>query len=179
MIRYTVEGNAEFERMLRYMSQFPKILDKYTAPAMRQTLKVARSVIIPKVPTLTGLAKSSLEEQLFGYGKTLTGVIGWKGGKGAPWYINIVEYGAKPHALNKGSKSRTASQQARFQKRQEKGRLTGAHFMIKGAGSWVTMKSHPGFSKRGFMAAGFSASQPVYNAEMQKAVQNAFNEVAR
>jgi len=179
MIRYSIEGDAEFHRMLTYMTNYPKILDRHIEPAMRKTLKVAQSVILPKVPTLTGRAKNTLESELFGFGSRLTGVVGWKGGKDSPWYINIVEYGARPHALNKGAKSRTASQQARFQKRQESGRLKGAHFMLKGGGAWVTKKSHPGFSKRGFMAAGFSASQPIYNAEMQKAVQNAFNEVSK
>lgn len=178
MIRYEIEGRGQpsFEEMVRYLGQYPKILDKYASSAMKRVVSKTASSIKPNIPVRMGASQAAFFNEILGYGATLTGVVGFRGGKGAPYHINIVEHGARPHSLVKRSRQRTASAFARFQKRQERGTLRGAHVLING--TWVTMASHPGFSKRGFMAAGFSAAQPMANAEMQKAVDNAFQEVA-
>jgi hypothetical protein len=85
---------------------------------------------------------------------------------------------------NKGTSSKQRKRRGdSYQKRIEKDKLRStAGYSVKLSNGWITMSEkvvHPGFSRRGFMAAGFSASQPIYNAEMQKAVQNAFNEVSK
>ena len=179
MIRYQMQGEQKFQEMLRYLEQFPKKLDRALSPGMQRTIGAAYAFILPRIPVRpgSGKARAALEKEILGYGKTITGVVGFPGGKGAPHYINIVEYGARPHSLKAKSKSRTTAQRARYEKRLEKGTLTGQHFMVNG--QWVTKANHPGFSKRGFMAAGFSAAKPIFEKEMQIAVENTFNEAPK
>jgi len=176
MIRYTAEGTqAQFDKLVRYLENYPKILDKHTYPGMKKTVDGAHKFIYPRIPIKSGASRGAFFKEVLGFGKTLTGVVGFRGGKGAPYHINIVEHGARSHSLVSKSRSRSASQRARYEKRKEKGKLTSQHFMVNGR--WVTKADHPGFSKRGFMAAGFSASQPIFNHEMQAAADAAFNEV--
>ena len=178
MIRYTIEGTkTSFEEMIRFLEQYPKILDKHTFPAMQKAVGVAYNKIQPTIPVRTGAARGAFFKEVLGFGKSLTGVVGFRGGKGAPYHINIVEYGARPHSLVKSSRQRSRAAFARFERRAEKGTLRGAHVNING--QWVTIAKHPGFSKRGFMAAGFSAAQPILNSEMQKAADNAFAEIGK
>lgn len=177
MIRYSMQGDKKLADMLRYLEQHPKKLDAALLPGMQKTISAASAVILPKIPVRTGRARAALEKEILGFGRTITGVVGFKGGKTAPWYINIVEYGARPHSLKAKTKSRTASQRARYEKRLSQNKLAGQHFMVNG--QWVTKSNHPGFSKRGFMAAGFSAAKPIFDHEMQAAVENTFNEAPK
>jgi len=176
MIRYQVEGKGNsFQEMVNYLAQFPKILDSHAFPAMKGVVAKAQAYIEPRIPVRTGAAKSAFFGEVLGYGKTLTGVVGFRGGKGAPYHINIIEHGARAHSLVKGSKQRTRAAFSRFQKRAERGSIAGAHVDINGR--WVTMTIHPGVASRGFMAAGFQHVKPILNDEMQKAVDAAFSEV--
>ena len=176
MIRYTAEGTqGNFEEMVRFLAKFPKVLDLYASKGMTRTVSATGSHIMPRIPVRTGAAKGAFFKDVLGFGGSLTGLVGFKGGKGAPYHINIVEYGARPHSLVGGSKQRTQSAYSRFEKRASKGKLSGTHVNING--TWVTVVKHPGFSARGFMAAGLSAAQPIYNREMQQAVDDAFKEI--
>lgn len=182
MIRYTVQGDPQFQQMLAYLTQFPKILDRNIEPGLKKTLAVAKDMVLRRVPVRTGRAHKYLETAVFGFGSHITGVVGWPGEKDAPWYINIVEYGARKHSLaptgrrkNSGSVAQRARAEQKLEERMAKGKsLVGTPVFING--EWRTVRVHPGFSKRGFMAAGFSAALPVFQAEMQKAVTTAFNE---
>jgi len=177
MIRYQVEGKGQptFAEMVNYLGQFPKLLDPHTSTAMKGAVAKAEAFIEPRIPVRTGAAKAVFFGEVLGFGKTLTGVVGFRGGKGAPYHINIVEHGARPHSLVKNSRQRTTAAFARFQKRAESGRLRGAHINING--TWVTKTKHPGFASRGFMKAGFEHVKPILNHEMQKAVEDAFAQV--
>lgn len=176
MIRYTAEGTQEnFAEMVRFLSNYPKKLDKAAIGGMNKTVDFAYKYVLPRIPVRTGAAKGSFFKDVLGFGGTLTGVVGFRGGKGAPYHINIVEHGARSHSLKSRSRSRTTSQRARFERRVERGTLAGQHVNING--QWVTVAKHPGFSKRGFMAAGFSAAQPIFNREMQAAADKAFQEI--
>lgn len=185
MIRYTIQGDEQFQKMLDHLTQFPKLLDSRIAPGLRHTLKVAKDEIIRRYPNKTGRALEYLDSVVLGYGKSITGVAGFKGGKGAPWYVNIVEHGARKHTLaptgrkkNSGSVQQRARAESKLNSRLAAGKsIAGTHVFVNG--EWRTIAVHPGFSRRGFMAAGFSAALPVYQAEMQKAVQGAFDEVTK
>jgi hypothetical protein len=176
MIRYIADGTkADFDAVIRYLERFPKILDKHAAPGMKRIVTLTARQILPHIPLRTGASRNALFSAIYGFGKTLTGVVGFRGGRNAPWYINVVEHGARPHSLVKGAKQRSVSAFARFQKRMESGALRGAHVFI--GGQWRTIKSHPGLSRLGFMAAGYSAAQPIFNAEMQTAADAAIQEI--
>lgn len=185
MIRYTVQGDAQFQKMLQHLTQFPKLLDSRIAPGLRRTLKVAKDEIMKRYPNKTGRALDYLDSVVLGYGRSITGVAGFKGGKDAPWYVNIVEHGARKHSLaptgrrkNSGSVQQRARAEKRLEKQLAAGKsIKGTHIFVNG--EWRTITIHPGFSRRGFMAAGFAAALPVYEAEMQKAVQGAFDEVTK
>lgn len=176
MIRYTAEGTqTNYAEMVRFLSDYPKKLDKAAIGGMNKTVDFTYKYVLPRIPVRTGAARGAFFKDVLGFGGSLTGVVGFRGGKGAPYHINIVEYGARPHSLVKGSKQRTQAAFGRFERRAARGTLTGAHVNING--QWVTIAKHPGFSKRGFMAAGFSAAQPIFNKEMQAAADKAFQEI--
>jgi len=192
MIRYTIQGDAEFQRMLTYLTNYPKILDRKVEPVLRKTIQVAKSSILSSLSSrkfATGRAYNALEDAILGFGSHITGVVGFPGGKDSPWYINIVEHGARRHSLaptgrrNKyggtsGSRQQRERREAALEKKLAAGKsLSGQHVFI--GGEWRTVRVHPGFSAAGFMAKGFSLAKPVFDEGMQKAVQNAFNEVSR
>jgi len=133
------------------------------------------NAIEPNIPQRSGKAAGSFRRQVTGFGSRLQGEVGWWGNVGA-WYINIVEHGARSHSLKAKSKQRTRKDRARFEKRVERGTLKGAHVLINGR--WVTMPVHPGFSKRGFMAAGFSAVKPLVMKAMERAAERSLEEQA-
>lgn len=176
MIRYTAEGTqTNFNEMVRYLANYPKTLDRAAIGGMKKTVGFAYKFILPRIPVRTGAARGVFFQDVLGFGGSLTGVVGFRGGGGAPYHINIVEHGARPHSLKAKSKSRSEAQRRRFESRVAKGTLKGQHINVNG--TWVTVAKHPGFSKRGFMAAGFSAAQPIFNKEMQSAVDKAFQEI--
>jgi hypothetical protein len=165
----------DLEKQIHLLRQTDKILDRQFAGAMTRSVENTYRLILPNVPRgRTGKAAGSFRRDVFGYGRTLAGVVGWFGSKVDAWYINIVEHGAKPHSLVKGSKNRSKAQQERLTKRISRGSLKTAHVNVNGR--WVSMQVHPGFSQRGFMEKGFSSAQPLVNAEFSRAADAALAE---
>lgn len=163
---------AQIEKLERADS----IFDKHFLGAMRGAVAMTYNAIEANIPRRTGKAAGSIRREVSGFGRQLEGQVGWWGNDVDAWYINIVEHGARSHSLAAKSKQRTKKARARFEKRLERGTLNAAHVFINGR--WVTMKVHPGFSKRGFMAAGYSAIKPLVERDMQQASERALNEQA-
>jgi hypothetical protein len=81
--------------------------------------------------------------------------VGWYDSND-PWYINVVEHGAKPHVI----RSRTEG-----------------GFLFFG-GTYAREVRHPGFSARGFMAAGASALQAAIENDLAMANERIIADLA-
>lgn len=152
-IRVDMSSN-DLDRQIQLLKFYPEIVEKHFKSALKSAVKMTEAQIRPNIPVLTGTARDSFKSRVTGKGIDLQGQVGWWG-KSKAWYINIVEYGAKPH------------------------KIVAKDGGFLGFGSTVVRSvNHPGFSKRGFMAAGFSAVQPIINADMAKASEGVVNEMA-
>lgn len=169
----------DLDKQIGLLKLYPEILEKHFGPTLKRDVMALAERIRPTVPVLSGKAQRTLSAKVTGKGINLTGNVGWRG-KNAPWYINIVEHGAIPHPLNKGVSIRGSKKKTvLFQKHiNNPNRVSAGGIPVKINGRWVTMESHPGFSKRGFMAAGYSAMQPIINADMAQANEGVVKELA-
>ena len=140
---------AQLDRQIELLKFYPEILEKHFGPALKEGTQGLKERIRPTIPVLTGRAQRLFRSKVSGKGVNLTGSVGWGSGKNAPWYINIVEYGAKAHEMN--------TYVPRLKKR---------------------IGTHPGFSKRGFMVAGYSAYKPVIDTLMAQANEAVVKELA-
>lgn len=141
--------STDVDRQIELLKFYPEVMEKYFREALQRSVKLAESEIRPTVPVgATSKARNTFKSRVTGSGINLQGQVGWWG-KGTAWHINVVEHGAKPHTINNYA--------------------PGAHAYIK---------KHPGFSARGFMAAGFSAVQPLIDAEMATASEGVVKEMA-
>jgi hypothetical protein len=140
--------SPDVDRQLALLEFYPEILEKYFRPALGMGVKSLEESIRPTIPVDTGRALAAFKSRVTGKGLKLEGKVGWWG-KGQPWYINVVEYGAKPHKIGYVPR-------------------LGVSFMNE---------PHPGFSARGFMAAGFAAMQPMIDAQMAQASESVVNEL--
>lgn len=167
--------SSDVDRQINILKYFPEIASARYRPALKRSSDELAAVIRPTIPILTGKAQSTFGSRVSGTKiESLQAQVGWYD-KGDPWYINIVEYGARAHKLEKGSSSRSKRAQAALAGPDRKiGR--GVH--VKIGDRWVTMEVHPGFSKRGFMAAGYSAAQPLVNYELAQANEAVVRDLA-
>jgi HK97 gp10 family phage protein len=69
---------------------------KHARKLMAKDVAMLYSKIKPNIPHRTGMAQSKLRKSLTGKGVNLTGKVGWWGSN-QPWYVNVLEYGAKSH----------------------------------------------------------------------------------
>jgi hypothetical protein len=172
--------SPDLDRQIELLKVYPEIMEKHFKPTLYRAVKGMESRIRPTIPVgETGRAQATFRSKVTGKGINLTGRVGWYG-KNDPIYPNMLEYGAKPHPLNKGtsirkSKKKTAIFNAYIS---DAGRVRGEGTHVKIGGRWVTMESHPGFSARGFMAAGYSAMQPVINALLAQANEAVVKDLA-
>lgn len=175
--KLTVESK-DIDRQIKLLSMSDKFLDDQFADGMKHAVDVIYREIKPNIPNKTGQAEKEFRKGVFGYGRTLTGAVGWFGQVDA-WYINIVEHGARKHSLKpvKGSSQKgRARREEKLDRQLARGKgPVGSHFMIDG--KWVTKAVHTGFSPRGFMAAGLAAVLPRVNAEMKKAADQALEKM--
>ena len=150
-------SSNDLDRQIELLKFYPEVMEKHFRSALEQAVKLAKEEIRPNIPTMTSRAQRTFKSRVTGTGVNLTGQVGWwGGGKTSAWYINIVEHGAKPHEIVS--------------------RDPGG-FLWFGGHAYRTIH-HPGFSARGFMAAGFSAVQPMINAEMRRASEGVVKEMA-
>ena len=147
--------STDVDRQIELLKFYPEVMEKHFRDSLLRSTKLAENEIRPNVPTLSGRAQKTMRSRVTGAGVNLQGQIGWWGsGSNMAWYINVVEHGAKPHKI--------VAKDGGF---------------LGFGGTIVRSVNHPGFSARGFMAAGFSAVQPLINAEMAKASEAVVNEM--
>jgi len=147
--------STDVDRQLALLNYYPEILQKYFRPALGTSVKSLAEMIRPNIPRATGQALAAFKSRVTGgKGINLQGQVGWYGNNPA-WYIRLVEGGVKPHKIE--------------------ARKGG--FLWFG-GHVVRSVDHPGFSARGFMAAGYAAMQPMIEALMGQASEQVVNELA-
>lgn len=140
--------SPDLDRQIELLKLYPEVLEKHFKPVLMSSVKALEARIRPNIPTKSGKAAKSFGSKVTGKGINLTGRVGWYD-KNDPWYINVVEYGAKPHEINS---------------------------FVPGLGVYI--KKHPGFSRRGFMLAGFSAMKPIILASLAQANEGVVKDLA-
>ena len=132
-------SSPDLARQIELLKFYPEVMDEHFRLLMVKDTKMLKALIDPSIPRRTGKAAKAFRSTVTGKGIGLQGRVGWWGND-TPWYINIVEYGASAHPIDS------------FAPR---------------IGKYI--RQHPGFSKRGFMEAGFSALKPMIEADMKMA----------
>ena len=137
--------SPDLDKQIALLKYFPQIMEKHFRHVLNADVKLLADRIRPTIPVRSGKAMKSFKSRVTGKGVKLQGQVGWFGkGKNEPWYVNVVEHGSKPHKIG----------------------------YVPGLGVSFSKRPHPGFSKRGFMAAGFSAMRPKIYADMAQASEN-------
>jgi hypothetical protein len=165
---------------------FPEIANKVFYPAMWHVVRAVAAEIKPNIPRSNGEgthisgahAADMFKTAVTGSGLNIQGRVGWWG-KDQPFWMNILEYGARTHSILPGTGIRTR------QKRKSTDAVStdfgianssGVHINVNGM--WVTKRSVAGFAPRRFMKEGFDAAQEIVNDEMQKAGDEFVNQLA-
>jgi hypothetical protein len=177
MIRVDMTA-PELDRQIELLKVYPEILEKHFVPVLKRDVKLLEARIKPTIPVLSGRAQRTFGSRVTGKGIYLTGQVGWYDRKD-PWYPNVIEHGARPHALNKGASTRSKKRQSIFSKFfSDPNRVHIAGAPVKIGDRWVTMEKHPGLSKRGFMEAGYKSMQPSILADLAKANEGVVKDLA-
>ena len=132
--------SGDVDKQLDVLKHFPEIADRHYRPALNADVADLYARIAPQIPVRTGRASKTFNSQVTGRAFSLKGKVGWFGSDD-PWYINVVEHGAKQHAIEVEPQKASALK-------------WGDSNFSKGH-----VINHPGLSARGFMAAGYSAMQ--------------------
>lgn len=148
--------SPELDQQVQLLKHFPEIVSKHFRPLLAKNVAMLHSKIKGDIPEDTGRARAAFKKTVSGKGIFMQGRVGWWG-KDAPYYINVLEYGAKPH---------------RIVPRDPNGwlRLNGGHL--------VKSVDHPGVKKHAFMAQGFAALKPRVDADMAAAGEAVVKELA-
>ena len=144
----TSAKSPDLEAQIQYLKAYPEVVEKHFKAVMKLDTKELKSRIVSNIPVKTGRAAKTFGSRVTGKGIDLTGQVGWYD-KDDPWYPNVLEYGAKVHAMNT---------------------------YVPGLGKYI--KVHPGLSARGFMAAGYSQMEGKIHADMARAAEAVVNEMA-
>jgi hypothetical protein len=138
----------DLDKQIEVLKHFPDLAEKHFRPAVTRDVAALRAIIEPSIPTRTGLAAKTFGSKVSGKGFALKGQVGWYDSSD-PWYPNVLEYGAKAHEMD---------------------------VYAPGLGRYVG--THPGLSARGFMAAGYSAMQPLIEADLARANEQIISDLA-
>ncbi len=138
---------ADVNWQIEALKVFPEIANKHFYPAMHRAARDLKAEIQPNVPVATGRAVSALKSQVSGKGLNIQARVGWFG-KDMPWYVNIIEYGAKAH---------------------EQGYIPALG---------VKIRIHPGFPAFKFMETAFQRSAGNINSELDAASLNVVADLA-
>lgn len=147
--------SPDLERQILLLKEYPEILEKRFRPALYRSVNSLANRIRPSIPRRSGRAAQAFGSKVTGKGINLTGRVGWYD-RTDPWYPNILEHGAQPHTI-------TAK--------------PGGFLRLQG-GRYVRSVQHPGFSAIGFMAAGYSAMQPVITQILAEASESVVQDLA-
>ena len=157
MIRVSMTS-SDVDKQIEVLRHFPDIADRHYRPALKRDTALLLGAVASGVPVRTGTALASLGSRVTGRAFSLKGQVGWYD-SGDPWYTNVVEHGAKPHEIKVYPRSKKV-------------------LAWPGGFSQGHTISHPGFSAVGFMAAGYSAVQPVVEQDLALANERIIAELA-
>ena len=90
--------HSDLDKQIDLLKFYPEVMEKHFRALMAKDVAMLHSKIRGTIPRRTGTAASKFKKSLSGKGINMTGRVGWWGAN-QPWYINAVEYGAKPHAI--------------------------------------------------------------------------------
>lgn len=125
-MQITTSGTEDITKAIGHLQHFDEIATKHWKVAMRASVKPIAAAAKANAPVLTGKTRKSIGSRVTGKGTKVQGKVGsfmWE------WYPNVVEHGAKAHAIGKDGESAPA--------------------LVKG--QWKTITKHPGFEGRFFM----------------------------
>lgn len=151
---------SEVDRMMEVLKEFPALAEKHYRPVVTSDVKGLYNRISGEIPILTGKARDTFGSKVTGKGFRLTGRVGWYD-KSDPWYINVVEYGAKSHPIE--------GRDGRLKIRS--GAWGGEYVFPKKA-------EHPGFTARGFMMRGYVAFWPKITEDLAQANERIIADLA-
>lgn len=149
---------SEIDRKIEIFKEFPQLAEKHYRPAVTRSVSALDAAVRPNIPVLSGKARDAFGSKVTGKGFGIKGQVGWYD-KNDPWYINVVEYGAKEHTIK--LKPVNASVLA------WPGGFSKGHTV-----------DHPGFSARGFMTQGYALVQPLVEAELGEANERIIADLA-
>ncbi len=173
-----VLNSEDLKNQIKKLDGFQEAAEKNLRPAMQRATSMLFSAIQPTIPTLTGLSRSSLEARITGKGLNLSGSVGWNrsSGKRQPWWINIVEYGAREHDLTPKSTVRSRTGMHYFQEMKRLGFAPGGrHVLVNG--QWKTIGIHPGFSGRFMLSNAFERGQEDITSIFSDAMDQTLQEL--
>ena len=104
-------SSPDIDKQIELLKFYPEIMEKHFRPALVVDVSKLYSKIRGTIPKRTGRALSKFKKSVSGKGINLEGRVGWWGAN-QPYYINVVEYGAKAHPIPKNR---------RFSKKQHPG----------------------------------------------------------
>lgn len=167
-------SSPDLLKQANVLKHFPQITAKHYRPALKLSVAAISSVIQPMIPSgASGWLADSFGSKVYGRNiENLKGQVGWFD-KGDAWYAHIVESGSTSHKIQpRGARiSATRSEQ-------NKGATNVLAWMDGGGWNFAKAVNHPGFSKRGFMAAGYAATKPIVEREMSAAGEKVVAELA-
>jgi hypothetical protein len=168
-------SSNDIDKQIELLKFYPEIVVKHYKPALVQGTMIVEDFIRPMLPMgNSGRLADTFTSKVTGRMiTTIKGQIGWQGK--APPYAHILENGAKAHEIEpkkKVSRKRFDANSGLATKLSWASGWDGGNFVYR------TKVRHPGISARGFMAAGFSATQPIVDGLMQSASAAIVHEMA-
>lgn len=121
-------SSPDVDKQIELLKFYPELMEKHFRPVLVTDISKLYSKIRGTIPKRTGRALSKFKKSVSGKGINLEGRVGWWGSN-QPYYINVVEYGAKPHPIPKNR---------RFNNRPHPG-LSARGFMQEGFNSFKPM----------------------------------------
>jgi len=155
-------ASPDLERQLDLLKHYPEIAEAHFRPAMDQAATILEGAIRPNIPVLSGTALAAFGAKVSGKGLTIAAKVGWGTARSDrdAWYMNVVEYGAKPHEINARKGGRLI--------------FTG----LDGTVVSVPKVDHPGFPARQLMKRGLETSKAGIDAVMAAANEAAVRDLA-
>jgi len=147
---YKVELIAtDLDWQIQRLKLEPKIANSHLYPAMNRVVRAARTAIgsFMTFKNQSGRTRATFGSKVSGQGVNITGRVGWFG-KDMPWSVNVLEYGARPHAI-------------------------GYVPTLK-----VRIDSHPGIPPMKFVERGYQLVAPQVEEEMQRAADEITRDLA-
>lgn len=146
--------SPDLDRQLELLKYYPEVMEKHFRSALEKDASLLADEIRPNIPQgPSGRSRRQFRSKVMGKGVFIEARVGWWG-KNQPWWINVVEHGAKEHPIE----------------------AREGGFLFFG-GRVVRSVQHPGMSAQGFMAAGFSAVRATIDRDMLVASQNVLEEM--